>query len=446
MRKKTSLARGVAWLIGGAIAGVSGQAAAQTACPSGPNTVYLSGSSAFQPVLIATAKALASLSTPVNLVYQHPGSCEGLQHILGDSGGAPNPDTDAAFSVTGTAATACGPLPGTPAAAIVDIGISDVYANICTATFDPMLNAVGSSTKDVLGPIQAMTFAVAANSTANAISAEAAYMVFKFDASTTQLVIAPWSTPADIFVRFWDSGTLEMIGKAINLPGGNWANATTTPAPPQQASGSGNMATKIAAAATAGDVNGAIGILGAANIYGVTTLKPLAFQAKGQSCGFYPDSSSSSADKLNVRQGRYAIWGPEHLIVQVDTAGNPVGRNSNTAAVQTVISALTATMNGPAAASSDAGTGLTETQIGSIIDGISTPGASGGVVPWCAMEVQRSSEIGPLSSYQSPAPCACRYEMATAATIHSHTCTACTSDSMCSGSLSHCRYGFCEAQ
>jgi hypothetical protein len=455
MRKKTSLARGVAWLIGGAVVGVSGQAAAAN-CPSGATTVFLSGSSAFLPVVQATAK---NLGAAVSLVYQKPGSCEGLQHILGDSGAAATADGDSALSMPtdGTAGVAC-TLPGTPAAATVDIGISDVYATTCGATFDTSLNAVGSTTmtKDFLGPIQAMTFAVPSNSMANAISAEAAYMVFKFDADMASHTIAPWSTAADIFVRFWDSGTLELIGTAIGLPGGNWANATTTPAPAQQASNSQTMTTKITTAATNGDVNGAIGILGAANIYNVTGIKPLAFQAKGESCGcagsngscgaFYPDSSSSAADKLNVRQGRYAIWGPEHMIVKVDGSGNPVGQNTNTAAVQAVITALTSTMNGPATASSDAGSTLTDATIGTIIDTIATPGANGGVVPWCAMEVQRSAEVGPLSSYQSPAPCVCRYEMATGATVHSHICTACTSDSMCSGALSHCRYGFCEAK
>jgi hypothetical protein len=195
-------------------------------------------------------------------------------------------------------------------------------------------------------------------------------------------------------------------------------------------------------------------------VYGATGIKPLAFQAAGQSCAFYPDSSSAAADKLNVRQGRYDIWGPEHLVVNVDGTGNPVGvssmgANSNTAAVNAVITALTATANGPSSTSgADAGApdgggaGLTEAQVKAIIDGISKPGSTGGVVPWCAMEVNRTGEDGPLSSYQSPYPCTCEYENATAATVHSHACTTCTSDMDCAdagASLTHCRYGYCEA-
>jgi hypothetical protein len=451
MRKNVTLACGVGWLLGGAIIAVSGQAAAQAAaCPTGATTVYMDGSSAFKPVLQATAKALG---TAVNIVYQAPGSCEGLQHVLGDSMMAPTNDTSAAllFPTSGAAGVMC-TLPA--GGSKVDIGISDVYPAVCAATYDTALNVnvVGMGAKDFLGPIQAMTFAVPSMSTANNISAEAAYMVFGKAADTPADSIAPWSNPADIYVRFWDSGTLEMIGKAIGLPGGKWKNATVNmPQPPQQASGStGNngMTTKILAAATAGDNSGTIGILGAANIYGVMGIKPLAFQAVGQSCAFYPDSSSSAADKLNVRQGRYDIWGPEHMVVNVDGMGNPVGQNSNTAAVQAVIAALSATQSGPTATSSDAGAGLTETQVKNIIDLISTPGSAGGVVPWCAMEVSRTDEVGALSSYQSPYPCICEYESATAATVHSHMCTTCMSDNDCAdagASLTHCRYGFCEA-
>jgi hypothetical protein len=217
------------------------------------------------------------------------------------------------------------------------------------------------------------------------------------------------------------------------------------------------MAAALQSSGTAASPDPYIGILGAANVYAANapladggapvTLKALAFQAKGQSCAFYPDSSSSSADKINVRQGRYDIWGPEHLVVAVDGNNSPVGRNNNTAAVVAVINALTATMSGPASASMDAGSnGLTETEVGTIIDAISAKAGSGGSIPWCAMEVSRTAEIGPLSSYPSPYPCICRYEHATGATNHS--CTACMADADCAdagASLTHCRYGFCEA-
>jgi hypothetical protein len=477
MRKNVSLARGVAWLVGAGTIAVSGQAGAAS-CPADSNSVYLSGSSAFAPVLAATQKALIAIGSPVQIVYQKPGSCEGLKYLLGEAGGNPTQDTDSAFYFPGGTSTGCTP-PGADAGKLqttIDIGISDVYAPTCQASFDPSLNSVGTTlganvvvkTMDFLGPIQAMTIAVPQSSSANTISAEAAYMVFGFDADTAQPVIAPWSMPQTIFTRYYDSGTLNMIATAIGLKAQFWAHATVQAGadggiPVQQAGSSWDMYTSMQSAlqaAGATNPDPTIGILGAANIYAANTpvgdagvavpLKPLAFQATGQSCAFYPDSSSNSADKINVRQGRYDIWGPEHLVVQVDSNNLPVGQNNNTAAVQALINALTATMNGPASASGDAGadggTGLTETEVGTIIDAISAKTGSGGSIPACAMEVSRTAEVGPLSSYQSPYPCICRYEAATGATNHS--CTACTADADCSdagASLTHCRYGFCEA-
>jgi hypothetical protein len=398
------------------------------------------------------------LGASVNIVYQKPGSCEGLGYVLGDMGAAVLPDTDAATLIAPASAnTATCSLPtiavgsSTAAAAVIDIGISDVYAQTCQSSFDANLNSVGSATmtKDYLGPIQAMTFAVPSASTEQVISAEAAYMVFGFGAATAANTIAPWSTPADIFVRFWDSGTLEMSAVAIGLPGSKWVNATTKPAPAQQVSGTGAMQTALtmSAAKSTPDTNATIGILGAANY--VNGLRPLAFQAKGQECGYLPDSSSTAHDKLNVRQGRYAIWGPEHLVVNVDAGGNPVGKNSNTTAVQTLINALIATSLAPASSSSDAGAGattLTEAQVGTLISAISV--STTGVIPQCAMQVTRSSEIGPEASYAPPAACSCAYEMA-AGLVPGHVCTACTAANAattCTGATPACHYGYCEAE
>jgi hypothetical protein len=335
----------------------------------------------------------------------------------------------------------------TAPAAKIDIGISDVYASTCIASFDPNLVPVGTGTKDFLGPIQAMTLAVPSASTENSISQEAAYMVFGFAAATAANTIIPWNVPGDIYTRFWDSGTMEMTAVAIGLPGGKWANATNKTSA-QTATSAQNMANLIIAAAAKGttDTNAAIGNLGWANI--VAGVKPLAFQAKGQDCGYLPDSDSTHADKINVRQGRYAIWGPEHMITNVDASGNPVGQNGNTGAVQAVINALLSTSQAPAQMSGgDAGaTTLTETQVGSVIDAISAPVA--GAVPWCAMQVERTAEIGPEASYQPPAACSCRFEMAAGSVVTGHVCTACTAANaatVCTGSTPACHFGFCEA-
>jgi hypothetical protein len=434
MRKRACAAHAVAWLFGGAIVAISGRAAA-AACPTTATTVYTSGSSAFVPVLQAVANVLGS---SINIVNQAPGSCEGLDFVLEST-----KDTDSAsLLVPNAAATPCDPpMAGTT----VDIGFSDVYPSTCSATFDTNLPAVGTGTADFLGPVQAMTIAVPTASTESIISAEAAYMVFGFAAATPANTIAPWSLPGDIYVRFWDSGTLEMIGSAIGLPGGKWVNATNKSSP-QTTGKTGLMQTAILNTG-AMRPNSTIGILSTSGLK--TGIKALAFQGKDQLCSYLPDSSASANDKINVRQGRYEIWGPEHMVTAVDNAGNPVGQNANTAAVQTLINALLSTSQAlPAQSDAGAGDGgvtsLGEAEVGQIIGQISLPAT--GFIPQCAMQVKRTAEIGAEASYAPPAACSCAFEIATGAAIAGHTCTMCTSDAGCSGTTPKCHFGYCEAE
>jgi hypothetical protein len=464
MRNRIRAAHAAAWLLGGATFVVSGSAFAQAtpSCPSTSNTVFTSGSSAFKPVLQAVANVLGSA---VNIVYQSPGSCEGLDHIIENT-----KDTDSAvlFASNGTSAACALPAAG----AVIDIGFSDVYPATCTKTFDPNLPAVGSGTADFLGPVQAMTFAVPSLSTENTISAEAAYIVFGFGggaaatgANPVPAPIMPFIVPGDIYVRYYDSGTLEMIGAAlgslgsdglpIGLGGAKWKNATVNPnttTAPQTAKNTAGMQTDITTSgAVSGHVSSTIGILSTSGL--TTGVKGLAFQGAGQTCSYYPDSTSTAADKINVRQGRYEIWGPEHMVTAIDTGNNPLGGNGNTAAVQTLINALTATSKALSTQSSDAGasdggvTTLGETEVGQIITAISVP--TTGFIPTCAMQVTRTAEIGPEASYAPPAACSCAYEIATGAAVTGHTCTACTAANAattCTGATPACHFGYCEAE
>jgi hypothetical protein len=460
MRHRIRAAHAAGWLLGGATFVVSGSAFAQAtpSCPSTSNTVFTSGSSAFKPVLQAVANVLGSA---VNIVYQSPGSCEGLDHIIENT-----KDTDSAvlFASNGTSAACALPAAG----AVVDIGFSDVYPATCTKTFDPNLPAVGSGTADFLGPVQAMTFAVPSLSTENTISAEAAYIVFGFGgaaaatgANPVPAPIMPFVVPNDIYVRFYDSGTLEMIGTALGslgtgglpngLSGSKWVNATNKGST-QTAANTAGMVTDIkTSGGVSGHVSSTIGIMSTSGL--TTGVKGLAFQGAGQSCSYYPDSTSTAADKINVRQGRYEIWGPEHMVTAIDTGNNPLGGNGNTAAVQTLINALTSTSKALATQSSDAGAGdggvttLGETEVGQIITAISVP--TTGFIPTCAMQVIRTAEIGPEASYAPPAACSCAYEVATGAAVTGHTCTACTAANAattCTGATPACHFGYCEAE
>ena len=132
MRKKIRAAHAAAWLLGGATLAISGRASADV-CSDLTNAVYVSGSSAFKPVLQAVANVLGSA---MNIVYQSPGSCEGLDFVSTDQGhGQPTLFVPNAATSTCTLSTA-GP--------VIDIGFSDVYPRDLHGDVRPDLPAVGT--------------------------------------------------------------------------------------------------------------------------------------------------------------------------------------------------------------------------------------------------------------------------------------------------------------
>src|SRR5205814_1125309 len=116
--------------------------------------------------------------------------------------------------------------------------------------------------------------------------------------------------PTVIFQRTGGSGTQNMIATAINVPAAKWQPSTNTN------SSSDLIFAAITGAATAGKANAAIGILSTDYMdLHRDTVKELAYQHTGQSCGYLPDSDANAFDKANVRDGHYMIWGPLHMYV-----------------------------------------------------------------------------------------------------------------------------------
>jgi hypothetical protein len=150
------------------------------------------------------------------------------------------------------------------------------------------------------------------------------------------------------------------------------------------------------------------------------SVRALAYQTWGQDCAYLPDSSATSFDKLNVRNGHYAMWGPIHFYAKVNASGTP----TNPAAAN-----LIGYFDGTVATPS--GVNLLQLEI------------QGHTVPDCALQVQRSTEDGPVSAYTPATPCGCYFDFAATGTT---TCASCTMDSNCTvAGASHCRYGYCEA-
>jgi ABC-type phosphate transport system substrate-binding protein len=373
--------------------------------------VYFTGSTASKPMLKQVSQLLAKSGSPIRLIYQGVGSCQGLSDF---TTGTKEPKTGTYWDETnGNAELACDPAD--VAGIVPDVGISDVFASSCNGV------TPAADQKDFTGSAQIFNFVVPPSSKENSISMEAALIVYGFGGQTN--VVMPWADPAFIALRDpTKSGTYAMLTKLLGVAPTKMKG--TIPA-------AGGSADVLAAVhnADATNPNAGIGVLSSdwadANRSGMSAVKILGYQHKGAACGLYPDSKKGALDKLNVRDGNYPFWGPLHYLTKVDVGGKP----TNTA-VEAALSYLTRV-------------GLTdESAQKSMID----YEVAGFTVPQCAMKVQRTAEVAPTDSglvpYDSPAPCGCYYEFkATGAAPSS--CTACTGT--CSGGKT-CRFGYCEAK
>src|SRR5262245_9212259 len=270
-------------------------------CSALMNPVYVAGSSAVKPFLAKVAAELGKLSTPITVVYQSQGSCVGVNYFSSDSP-AKLTGTGVIFDAQGAdIAGGC-----TLSENTVDIGVSDVYAASCG------VESLPSAVKDFLGPVQAMTFVVPSSSNQSNISAEAAYLVYGFGNDSE---VSPWTDETKIEQRSATSGTQQMIAAFLGVPAAKFKGHAN--------SGSGDLITSLDASAAGGNADKAIGILATDQTdKNRAKVKVLGYQHFGQSCAYWPDSTSNSFDKANVRDGHYTIWGPLHMFAK--TSNNEV--------------------------------------------------------------------------------------------------------------------------
>ena len=387
--------RATATLFAVAAFSAAGSALADPDCNTLPGSTYITGSSAVKPFMAGLGKSLSSTTT---LIYKSQGSCVGVDAVLNST------------KITGTASywdtagveKTCNV---DPAGVVVDIGVSDVFATSC-----PGVAALPAGVGDFFGPNQVMELVVPTASSQAAISAEAAYFVFGFGTSG---MVTPWIDESQIFVRSPTSGTQQMIARAITVPAEKWKGISLAK--------SGDVLTSVSASVSP---EAAIGIL-AADVADANRdkVKTLAFQAfKQKSCGVWPDSTATSFDKRNVRDGHYPIWGPLHFFAKVGANNVPTKTDA-----ANLIGYFTGKVPVPA------GVNLLDLEI------------SAHTVPACAMKIQRATELGDVSPFTPTEPCGCYFESKLNGNSPAPGCSACTKNAECGGSATHCRYGYCEA-
>jgi hypothetical protein len=387
----------------------SADAPPAVACATLTNPLYIMSGDTQVPILKALGKALRQdTTTPTTLVWFATGSCtiidavynntplkQNLSYIPSDPSWDPN---------TGTVPTCTPAAAGVP----VQLGIPIVFPESCTKATPP------ATVKATKGPVQPFVFVVPNASTAQAISAAEAYLTFGFGAAG---MVSPWLDPTFYFVRPATKGTQVSLGAMIGVPAAKWKGQ-----PIDQSTAVASMV----AASSAPDKT--IGILGA-EIYDSAgnraALRSLSFQGTfpgaTQTSGYLPDTTASAFDKRNVRDGHYLGW--SHVIYLTVVDANSIPTDVRAARVVDLL------------------TGSPTVTLPAGLDPLALI-AGKGLVPICAMNVERDAEGGPLTTYQSADPCGCAYEAAVGTAPGS--CVTCTSAANCTGAQT-CRHGYCEA-
>jgi ABC-type phosphate transport system substrate-binding protein len=348
--------------------------AANPLCSSLPDPIVVAGSSAVGPFVQAMGQVLAGQATPTTLIYQKQGSCTGVNAVVLDTtptgtcaSGACIKGTATYYDATGAALNCdLDNVNGTH----VDVGLSDVWVDSCTGSLPP------AGTVDIPGPVEAMVFVTPKAATGQlAITSEEAYFVFGYGAAGQAM---PWINESLLFVRNALSGTQQIIAHAIAVPAGRWKGIDK-----------GGSTGVIAAVGTSTTPDATIGIVGAAD-YDLhrDTLNELAYQAFHQRGAYYADSTATSFNKRNVRDGHYTAFGYLHLVTHVDASNNP----ATPASLRFVdwITGNTARTPAPFA--------ITDVTINAHL------------IPTCAMKVQRLSEGGALSPYTPATDCSAHFE------------------------------------
>jgi hypothetical protein len=152
-------------------------------------------------------------------------------------------------------------------------------------------------------------------------------------------------------------------------------------------------------------------------------VRALKVRGVNQTLAYLPDSTLASADKINIREGRYTLQGSLKLVTQVDANGVPTNP-----LVKRVIDWM---QDNP----------VVDPSLALPFD-VNTIYAQRGVVPLCAMKVSKASDQLGFKHYRHPRPCHCSFEMLATGKAGA-ACVPCADSSTC-GAGQVCSHGYCE--
>jgi hypothetical protein len=377
-----------------------------------PNMIYLYGSADFGPLLQAAQPALSALPTPFRAVFQAASSCQGVDKVFNADStkrvifDPPPPQTNGGWAFyfdANNQQVNCRLDPvgaPSPVGAPVDIGISDLYAQTCSSSSVP-----GPTVAEYLGPVVPFVLSVPATSSEKSISAAAAHFVFglggKAPPGTNMKDATPWIDPNNYAIRSGTSGSTVLTALLADVPTKFWGVDRLS---------TENLRDTLLSSTSS---NASIGILSIDfNDKYRGNLKALYLQAKNQNVGYLPDSSPTTYDKVNVRDGHYPLWGYVHFFTRVGPGGVP------TPAANAMVLLFRVEKIGQ-----------------QLVDDI----VKASLTPQCAMKVTRMGEMGdftPRTGFQ----CGCYFDFKTK---NKTDCQTCSTAEDCPGQHP-CNYGYCE--
>jgi hypothetical protein len=376
---------------------------------AGASLIFMYGTSDFAPMLRAVQPLLSAGTPPYRAIYQNASSCAGVVSVFDPTkrlmtNPAPGATPNYAFYFDDNGQQVSCLLPA--AGNTIDIGVSNLFSTTCnttTATYQS-----GTTVSDYTGPVVPFVLSVPASSAETSISAEAAHLVFGLGGHAGGAVglkdASPWTDPTYYFIRNSGAGSTVLTALLINVPKAKFWGIDRL--------STDNLRDSMLASTSADQSIGILSIDYADKNRG--NLRSLYLQSTGQRCGYLPDSSANSFDKLNVRDGHYPLWGYVHFFTPVGPGGVPGD------AAKAVVTRFSIAR-------------LDQQLIDNII------GAS--LVPRCAMKVVRSGEVADFQP-QTGLSCGCYFDWKTTGKTD---CKQCQTSTDCPADRSACNYGYCEA-
>jgi hypothetical protein len=390
------------WLLPIGLVAATAAGAQAAPCDQLPNPIYIQAGDTQTNLLKNLGRALRdNTARPITLVFLSSGSCTNIDAIYKRVPITATMSYIPSIAENPTWKASDPPLTCTPptGGVVPDVANSALFNSACTSDTAPATVHLQQ------GPVQAYVMAVPEASSQTSITFEEAYFVFGFGSKG---MVSPWDDESQMFIRTITKSTLLAWAANISVAGDKWKGIKLD-----------KSTDVVNGLLTSPTPEKAIGILGAEVYDGLRDkLNVLAYRAKNQYAAYYPDSTSTSRDKKNLRDGHYTVWSPTIWMDTTDGGGVPV--KADTRYVLDLISGKAVTP-------------VPNFDMFKIITDV-------GLVPDCAMGVNRTFEGGPLQIYKPTQSCVCKYE----SLVDTTACAACDGSTPCASGT--CRNGYCEVR